>query len=293
MRLLAVLDRPDAAPFTLEALGGLLTCLAPAQSTIVHVEPPRDPDYLSPDEGMPGAAEQERFAHSVSARADTLRQIAQDWTRAVTPNRETAWTERVGDVRALIAQQAGLADITVLSRPRPNDERGVADAFAGALYDAGAAVLIAPLTHYATFAQHPVVAWHPSCALDLALKAAWPLLEQASRVTCVIGENTPMEVPDPPLCAALAQRGVPVHVDRFLLEGKDAAEPVRQHALAAGGDLLVMGAYTQPHFIEWLFGGPTKDILTHGTLPILTCHVPLGGPRGQSLGKGGMEWLQG
>jgi nucleotide-binding universal stress UspA family protein len=277
MRLLAVLDRADTAVFTLEALAGLLNRLGPADSTILHVEPVRDPDYLSPDEGMPGKTEHERFVHTVSARADTLRQIAQEWTRAVTPPRDTAWTERVGDVRTLVGREAAGVDITVLSRPLPHDDSAVAEAFAGALYDAQAAVLIAPLEHCATFGQHPVVAWRPSYSLDLAVQAALPLLERASRVTFIIGENTPMEVPAPPLGAVLAQMGVSVQVDRFLLGAGDTGEQVRQRALAVGGDLLVMGAYTRPHFIEWLFGGPTQDILAHGTLPILTRHAPLVG----------------
>jgi nucleotide-binding universal stress UspA family protein len=33
-----------------------------------------------------------------------------------------------------------------------------------------------------------------------------------------------------------------------------------------------MGAYGRPHFIEWLFGGPTVDLLAHATWPILTHH---------------------
>lgn len=275
MRLLAVLDRVDTAPFTLEALAGLLNRLGPAQSSILHVAPSCDPDYLSPDEGMPDAAEHARFEHTVSAQTDTLRQIAQEWTQAVIPHRDTAWTERVGDTRTLVAREAAGADITVLSRPRSQDNAAVAEAFAGALYDAGAAVLIAPLEHYATLGLRPVVAWHPSHTLDLALQAARPILERASHVTFVIGENAPMEVPDPPLGAELARQGVAVHVDRFLLNTGDIGEHVRQHALSAGGDLLVMGAYTRPHFIEWLFGGPTQDILAHGTLPILTRHAPL------------------
>lgn len=274
MRLLAVLDRVDTAPFTLEALAGLLERLGSAESRILHVQPARDPDYLSPDEGMPGVAEHERFTHTVSAQADTLRQSVREWTQAVTPNRETLWTEQVGDVRSLVARGASEADITVLSRPRPKDEAAVAEAFAAALYDASAAVLIAPLQHYATFGQYPVVAWHPSHALDLAVQSARPLLERANRVTFVIGERTPNEVPDPPLAGDLARLGVGVRIERFLLGEVDTGEQVRQHALAAGGDLLVMGAYTRPHFIEWLFGGPTQDILAHGTLPILTRHAP-------------------
>ena len=90
----------------------------------------------------------------------------------------------------------------------------------------------------------------------------------------VLEEGTTHEGADPPLAGDRAGLGVGGRIERFLLGAVDTGEQVRQHALAAGGDLLVMGAYTRPHFIEWLFGGPTQDILAHGTLPILTRHAP-------------------
>lgn len=61
-------------------------------------------------------------------------------------------------------------------------------------------------------------------------------------------------------------------MERFILTDEPVGEQIKTHALRAGADLLIMGAYGRPRFIEWLCHGPTVDILAHTSLPILTHH---------------------
>ncbi|MCP1242950.1 universal stress protein [Acetobacter lambici] len=131
---------------------------------------------------------------------------------------------------------------------------------------------MAPPTPLPTFGQHPVVAWQDTPNLIRAVNAAWPLLRTARHVTILVGEHQPNAVPDPALLAQLRASGVAVTLERFVLTEQSVGEQIRTRATQAGADLLVMGAYGRPHFIEWLFGGPTVDLLAHATWPILTHH---------------------
>ncbi|MQS00041.1 universal stress protein [Gluconobacter aidae] len=277
MRLLVVLDRPDTAAFTLKTAGALGARLRADKIRILHPRPADNPAFQTPDEGMPTSEEQRRFAQDVAERADKLRMLASAWIGPIAagvrhqPDKE--WVEIAGDVRKIATQEALNADFVVHARPRAGDPGYVADAFAGILYDAEAALVVAPLQDYDTVGRRPVIGWHPSRALDNAIFAAMPLLETAEKVTFVIGEHEGGETGLPDFTHTLADRGVKIAVDRFQIEsGSDLGEQIRAHALAAESDLLIMGAYTRPHFLEWLFGGPTQDVFAHATLPILTHH---------------------
>ncbi|MCE2578301.1 universal stress protein [Komagataeibacter sp. FNDCR1] len=275
MRLLVVLDRPDTALFTLGTAGALAERLCADQIRILHPRLADNPAFQTPDEGMPTTEEQQRFAREVTERADRLREIASAWIRSASsgahPQPDRQWVEIAGDVRKIAAQEARSADFVIHGRPRAGDPAYVVDAFAGILYDAEATLIVAPLQDYASVGHRPVIGWHPSHALDNAISAAMPLLETAERVTLIIGEHDGNETRLPAFASTLGRRGVQIIVDRFRIDG-DVGEQIRTHALAANADLLIMGAYTRPHFLEWLFGGPTQDLFTHATLPILTHH---------------------
>lgn len=272
MRILAILDRIETALFTLETATELAARLGHSSIRVLHPELQDDPDYQVPDEGIPSWEEEKRFAQTVAAKADALRGIFREWYSTFKGTQTAEWVEVSGNIRKIVAREAMTADMTVLSRPRASDPEEVAQVFSGALYDAKATVIVAPLQHYETIGSHPVIAWHRSSALDQAIAAAIPLLKQSFHVSFVIGEERENDVAEPDIADELRRLGVTVTVDRFLISSSDVGEEIRQHALAAGGDLLIMGAYSRSHFIEWLFGGPTQDILSHATLPILTHH---------------------
>jgi nucleotide-binding universal stress UspA family protein len=42
--------------------------------------------------------------------------------------------------------------------------------------------------------------------------------------------------------------------------------------MSFGGDLLVKGAYTQSRLRQMIFGGPTRHLLDHATLPMIMAH---------------------
>ncbi|WP_240471508.1 universal stress protein [Komagataeibacter rhaeticus] len=270
MRILVILDCVETALPALETAGGLACRLGCHDIRVLQPQPATDPDYQSPDEGMPGNEARLHFARTIADRATQLHRICTDWAAATGHTTDTHWVERAGDIRATVAHEASGSNLVVMGRPHAGDAAAISPSLAGALYDARAAVVMAPLRAYATIGLNPVVAWHASPGLERAIASAWPLLEQARKVTVIIGESRLDTQPDPALVATLRHKGVTVAVERFISTDTDVGARIR--ALAAQGDLLVMGAYGRPHFLEWLFGGPTLDILTHALLPLLTHH---------------------
>ncbi|GAJ27620.1 universal stress protein [Acidomonas methanolica] len=276
MRLLVVLDRPDTAPFTLKTAEGLASRLPFEEIRLLHPRMARDPAYLSPDEGLPSIEETQHFVRDVVQRADALRRIATAWISHLPSSGPSPvdgqWVEVEGDIRTIVTHEAMLADIVVHGRPRVEDPDYVSDAFGAILYDAEATLLIAPLQDFPIVGRRPVIGWRPSAALDKTIAAAMKLLETADHVTFLIGDESHEETALPDFARTLEAKGVAVAVTRFQVESGQLGEQIREHALAANADLLIMGSYPRRHFLEWLFGPPTQDMFTRTTLPILTHH---------------------
>ncbi|MCH4092321.1 universal stress protein [Acetobacter sp.] len=272
MRILVILDRPETALLTLETVGLLIKKIPDCAIKILHPRLAADPKFQSPDEGIPSADDTTHFENEMAARSAALLRVFKEWRAISSPLEKAEWSEISGIPRAIVAEQAAMADLTVLGRPLSDDPDYVRQAFDGALYDAQATVLITPLQRKQTVATRPVIAWHPSASLEQLVIEAHPLLKQAAHVTVLIGEERENEEQTPDIVHELRSGNIPVCVERFIIPPSGAGEEIRKRALAAGGDLLVMGAYTHSHFLEWLFGGATQDILAHDTLPILTHH---------------------
>ncbi|MFT8418333.1 MAG: universal stress protein [Acetobacter sp.] len=273
MRLIAVLDEPQTAALTLNTASQLAERLGGAELCVFHPIPDTNPDFQSPDEGLPDPAQQAHFTHMLATRAKAVFQIFETWHTAMPSRAYAHWLEQTGDIRTLLRHVGATADFVVLDPTTPTSAQTTRQIFATALYDMQATVLMAPHTTQASFAQHPVVAWQDTPNLLSAVHSALPLLKTAQHVTVLVGESHPNATPEPALLAQLRACGVGVTLERFALTGHSAlGGQIRARAAQAGADLLVMGAYGRPHFVEWLFGGPTVDLLAHAPWPILTHH---------------------
>lgn len=272
MRLLAILDDAQSATQTLNAAGLLAGRLGGADVCVLHPIPTTDPDFQSPDEGMPDPTQQARFAQTVAASTHALHQIFATWRGTLPSTINARWLEQTGELRTILRHAATSADLVVLAPSSPTCTQTTRQIFATLLYDAQAAVLIPPPTAQATLGLHPVVAWQDSPNLLRAVHSAMPLLQTARQVTIMVGEHHPGTTPTPALVAELEAAGVAVVLERFTLAAGSVGAQIKTRATQAGADLLVMGAYGRPHFVEWLFGGPTVDLLAHATWPILTQH---------------------
>jgi nucleotide-binding universal stress UspA family protein len=123
--------------------------------------------------------------------------------------------------------------------------------------------------------QSVVVAWDSSHSASRALTEAMPFLQKAQRTLIVTVDEagTPepeeMVLQDGDLARHLARLGVTTTHRRVKALGRSVSEVLVQEIASANADLFVMGAYGHSRVREWIFGGVTRDFLTHSPVPVL------------------------
>ena len=80
------------------------------------------------------------------------------------------------------------------------------------------------------------------------------------------------EIPGAEEAAVLARHGIRAVAEPMMTDGRDAGEALLMRANDLGADLLVMGAYAHSRMREFVFGGATRHVLEHMTIPVLMSH---------------------
>jgi len=70
----------------------------------------------------------------------------------------------------------------------------------------------------------------------------------------------------------LARHEVRVEIDVLSKTLPRISDVLMRHAVDVSADLMVMGAYGHSRFREAIFGGATRAMLEHATLPVLMAH---------------------
>ena len=181
------------------------------------------------------------------------------------------WHERVGTPARVFAIVGPVADMAVVSRPKPKSA-GRAKAFLlAALLHSVKPVLVVPQTRLASVGKRIVVAWNQSAEAALAVAAALPLLARAERIVVVSGGAENRAGPKSAYLAQyLAHWGVAI--ERVHTKGGDVEKEIERAYRDADGDLLIMGAYSRHRFRQLVFGGVTEHMLFKTEIPVLMLH---------------------
>lgn len=139
---------------------------------------------------------------------------------------------------------------------------------------AGTPTIIVPPGGAKEFGQCIVVAWNHSRQAAAAVHAALPLIERAESVVVLLGQQrdtlpSVTRRPRADIGDYLRRHNPNVRVSPFEDRGSSSLQTA---ALAAGGDLLVMGAYGRSAWREFLFGGSTRAVVNDLRLPVLMAH---------------------
>ncbi|NNF80074.1 MAG: universal stress protein [Rhizobiales bacterium] len=144
------------------------------------------------------------------------------------------------------------------------------------IMDAGRPVLVVP--HEGTFPNvgtHALVAWNSGAEAARAAADAIPLLKQADQTTVVWvnpDEFKGGHLPGSALAEMLARHNINVTSEAFNTGKWEIGDALLTKANALGADLLVSGAYGHSRLREYLFGGVTRHLLDHMTIPVLMAH---------------------
>lgn len=174
---------------------------------------------------------------------------------------------------AFVGDLARAFDIAVVGRPASSDASPRQTTLEQILFESGRPILVAPPLPPATMGNNVVIAWNGSTETARAISLAMPLLHKAEKITVLTVKNA--TVPGPigeQIARTLRINGIPAQALYVEDEGRQAGETILTVAKDVGADLLVKGAYTQSRLRQMIFGGPTRYLLEHATLPMIMAH---------------------
>jgi nucleotide-binding universal stress UspA family protein len=183
------------------------------------------------------------------------------------------WQEMEGLEGQVIGDHGRVFDLIVIGREFGHpwvDWHVMAEA---ALFESGRPVVLAPERAGNGLGENVVIAWNNSTETARTVAFAMPLLTRASTVTVVAVQG--WGVPGPgadELCGHLVRNGISA-TTRIIDPGtRSPGEVVLDECADVGADLLVKGAYTQSRLRQLIFGGATRHIMMHATVPVILAH---------------------
>jgi nucleotide-binding universal stress UspA family protein len=237
------------------ALAGHLTCLDVA---VMPVLPDASYDGLTPTALLEDEIARESMNRTRLEARLAHEDVAWDWRAAI------------GSIAGCVDDAAALADLIVVSRRL--DDFAVPDMRSAAseiLLKSGKPILAVP--HSAKrldLAGRALVAWDGSVTAGAALRAAVPLLKLAKGVTIYQIDDGSFECPVKDPSDYLASYGIPAIIEWDLAIGQTAGEMLLKAVKTFHADYVVMGGFGHWRWIESLFGGVTRTMLTASPVPV-------------------------
>ncbi|MGV8830765.1 MAG: universal stress protein [Devosia sp.] len=168
---------------------------------------------------------------------------------------------------------ARTSDFTLVTAPQTEQQQAMV---IDLIFGIGGPVLLVPdtATPDTKNAFGVSIAWDGSRAASRAVRDAMPFLSAATDVSIiVIDDDKAIEGKSASaLRHWLSQRGIAARLLTRSRGTVPVGDTLQAAALAAGADILVMGAYGHSRIREMVLGGATRSILEHARLPILTTH---------------------
>jgi nucleotide-binding universal stress UspA family protein len=228
-------------------------------------------------EEMMSATDKESSERSQAVRAMFERFVAQHGipvceARPGSEGATASFAGVTGREEDLVAQQARLADLTVVPHPEAGDDVSSSDALHAVLFDSGRPVLIAPHTAPATIGTRVCLAWNGTAESAASVQAALPWMQRAGAVRVLASDGYQRRGPAvQELLPYLALHGV--HPDIGIFREVDGSTGAGLLAAARefGADLLSMGAYSHSRLRQLILGGVTRHVLEHARLPVMMC----------------------
>lgn len=214
-------------------------------------------------------AEAERV-HKAFEDASRGRSIVPEW-RLVEPGRRS--------VADAVLDHARAVDLVIVGQRDPDfDFSRLLDIPERLVLECGRPVLVIPkVGRYPEIGKRVTVAWNTRREAARAVFDALPLLGSADIVRIVsvdpqADKTIAGDLAGAEIAASLARHGVKCEVATAVSNDIGAGDVILSGLADDGADLLVMGAWGHSRMRELLFGGVTRHILEHMTVPVLMSH---------------------
>ena len=182
-----------------------------------------------------------------------------------------SWAERIGASAGILRDAARFADLVVMRGLGPNGPVDGDAMLEAVLFDAGRPILLSPVVAPPTLFEGALVAWAGGREEVRAITAALPLLGRMKRVEIrTVGGVETAHADE--LIAYLAHHGIQSKAARMEPKSRSVSDTLLAEARQMGASLLVMGGYHHSRTREAVFGGTTRQIISHVELPVLLAH---------------------
>jgi nucleotide-binding universal stress UspA family protein len=182
------------------------------------------------------------------------------------------------DLAPLVLERGRAADLIVVGQTDPDwDLSPLLDFPERLALESGRPVLVIPYGgRFPRIGHRVVIAWKAGRESARAAFDALPLLQGAESVHILeVKERADAKStlgPDTSIAAALARHGIKPVVHTSIAADISVGDEVLSRLADFDADLLVMGAYGHSRFRELVFGGATRHIARHMTVPTLFSH---------------------
>ena len=183
-----------------------------------------------------------------------------------------SWREEQGRQVDVIKTHGRLADMIAV--PKPDRDRNLgANTLKSALFHTGRPVLMCPPAEVPpeTLGKRVAIAWNGSTEVARAVALTLDLIAGADEVVVLCAGEELHGATSDELLRYLRLRGIDAQVERFAATGRIGVA-LLDRAVACGADLLVMGAYSDSHEHETIFGGNTQAVVDRATTPVVLVH---------------------
>jgi nucleotide-binding universal stress UspA family protein len=239
----------------------------------LHVMPPPDVPPLYKPSQMDEAVVNMSRKLAVNARAakeafhDEVAQRLAD----------TRWFEADGDVVDGISDSARYADLVILGQyewqgPQVVHPLPIAHSV---VLRCGRPVFVVPAAVGSISFDRAAIAWDGSREAVRAVHDALPLLalSQSVEIVTIIPPSAVRTEDDAKhLSAHLTNHGIKIEGSVIQIKAEGELAALRQQIEKARYDFLVMGGYSHPMWLEFIFGGMTQSMLRSSKIPVLVSH---------------------
>ena len=179
------------------------------------------------------------------------------------------------DLAPIVMDHGRAADLIIAGQTDPDwDLSPLMDFPERLALESGRPVLVVPyIGRYPEIGRNVVVAWKPGREAARATFDALPFLLGAEKIHILEvkeqGDERSALTPDTSIAAALARHGIKPNVYTSAPSDITVGDEILSRLADLGADLLVMGAYGHSRMRELVFGGVTRSISRHMTVPTL------------------------
>lgn len=184
------------------------------------------------------------------------------------------WRKERGFARDILSAHAYYADVVVVGQPARGDEvpKGGEGLPGDLALACGRPILAVPCVgSYPSIGRKILLAWNGSREAARATADAMPLLTTADEIL-VVTANLRNTTPAMDIATHLARHGIKVETKNVQIDDISIGDILINTAGESGSDLIVMGAYGHTRLNELVFGGATRHILKHMTVPVMMSH---------------------